>query len=223
MVRLDLRGHGLSDKLADPAAFQDGKIWAEDIRAVISALRINKPVLPGWSYGGFIICDYIRYYGQENLAASSLWLLQPKWAGTKRIPCMEPNSFNSFLVSSPRTTPQAALPLQQFIGMATCEELDAHTFYYLVGFNSVTLPASRLGMFMRELDNGAVLEAIKVSSLIIQGKDDHIVLSASSDNIARHIPHVSRVDYDHCGNVPFVETAEQFNRGRGSFMQRVHG
>jgi non-heme chloroperoxidase len=26
MVRLDLRGHGLSDKLAYPAAFQDGKI-----------------------------------------------------------------------------------------------------------------------------------------------------------------------------------------------------
>ena len=67
MVRLDLRGHGLSDKLTDPAAFQDGKIWAEDIRAVISALRLNKVVLAGWSYGGFIICDYIRYYGQENL------------------------------------------------------------------------------------------------------------------------------------------------------------
>src|ERR1700736_3222527 len=84
--------------------------------------------------------------------------------------------------------------LQQFIGMATYEELDPHTFYYLVGFNSVTLPASRQGMFMRELDNGAVLEAIKVPSLIIQGKDDRVVLSASSDHIARHIPHASRVD-----------------------------
>jgi hypothetical protein len=29
MISLDLRGHGLSDKLSDPAAFQDGKIWAE--------------------------------------------------------------------------------------------------------------------------------------------------------------------------------------------------
>jgi non-heme chloroperoxidase len=67
MVRLDLRGHGLSDKLTDPVSFQDGKIWAEDIRAVISALRLNNPVLAGWSYGGFIICDCIRYYGQENL------------------------------------------------------------------------------------------------------------------------------------------------------------
>jgi len=73
--------------------------------------------------------------------------------------------------------------------MATYEELDAHTFYYFLGFNSVTLPASRQGMFMRELDNRAVLGAIKVPSLIIQGKDDRVVLSACSDNIARHIPH----------------------------------
>jgi pimeloyl-ACP methyl ester carboxylesterase len=64
---LDLRGHGLSEKLADPAAFQDSKIWAEDIWTVISALGLNKPVLVGWSYGGSIICDYIRHYGQENL------------------------------------------------------------------------------------------------------------------------------------------------------------
>jgi non-heme chloroperoxidase len=223
MVRLDLRGHGLSDKLADPAAFQDGKIWAEDIRAVISALRLNKPILAGWSYGAFIICDYIRHYGQENLGGLIFV------AGATEMGRDEANTlygaeflqlFPGFF-STDYATGSAAL--QQFLGMATYEELDAHTFYYLVGFNSVTLPASRQGMFMRELDNRAVLEAIKIPSLIIQGKDDRIVLSASSDNIARHIPHVSRVDYDHCGHVPFVEAADEFNRDVAAFMQRVHG
>jgi non-heme chloroperoxidase len=34
---------------------------------VISALELNKPVLVGWSYGGNIVCDYIRHCGQENL------------------------------------------------------------------------------------------------------------------------------------------------------------
>jgi len=87
----------------------------------------------------------------------------------------------------------------------------------------VTLPASRQGMFMRELDNRAVLGAIKVPSLIIQGKDDRVVLSACSDNIARHIPHASRVDYDHCGHVAFVDAAEQFNRDVAAFVQRVRG
>jgi len=61
------------------------------------------------------------------------------------------------------------------MGMATYEELDPHTFYYLVGFNSVTLPASGQGMFMRELDNGALMQAIIVPSLIVQRRDDRIV------------------------------------------------
>jgi pimeloyl-ACP methyl ester carboxylesterase len=46
---------------------------------------------------------------------------------------------------------------------------------------------------------------------------------AQNSNIARHIPHVSRVDYDHCGHLAFVEAADQFNRDVAAFMQRVHG
>jgi non-heme chloroperoxidase len=223
MIRLDLRGHGLSDKLSDPAAFQDGKIWAEDIRAVISTLRLNKLVLVGWSYGGHIICDYIRHYGQENLGGL-IFVAAATEMGRDEANTLIGAEFLQLvpgLFSTDYATGSAAL--QQFIGMATYEELDAHTFYYLIGFNSVTLPASRQGMFMRELDNGAVLQAIKVPSLLIHGKDDRIVLPAYSDYIARHISHVSRVDYDHCGHMPFVEAAEEFNRDVAAFMQRVHG
>jgi pimeloyl-ACP methyl ester carboxylesterase len=220
MVRLDLRGHGLSDKPADPAAFQDGKIWADDIQAVIGTLRLNKPTLAGWSYGGKIICDYIRHYGQENLGG--LIFVAAATESRDEAAAMIGAEFHQIipgLFSSDYATGSAAL--QQFIEMSTREELDAHTFYYLVGFNSVTQPASRQGMLKRKLDNEAVLQAIKVPSLIIQGKDDRIVLPAYSDFIARHIPHVSRVDYDHCGHMPFVEAAKQFNRDVAAFVQRT--
>src|SRR5256712_3945150 len=55
LVRMDIRGHGLSDKLSDPEAFTDGKNWADDIHAVITALQLKKPVMCGWSYGGSAI------------------------------------------------------------------------------------------------------------------------------------------------------------------------
>lgn len=222
LVRLDLRGHGLSDKPTDPAAFQDGKIWADDIQAVISALSLNKPVLAGWSYGGFIICDYIRHYGQDNLGGL-IFVAAATEMGRDEANTLLGAEFLQLVpgfFSTDYATGSAAL--QQFMGMATYKELDPHTFYSLVGFNSVTLPASRQGMFMRELDNGAILQTITVPALIVQGRDDRIVLSSSSDNIARHIPHVSRVDYDRCGHVPFVEAAEQFNRDVTAFLQRVH-
>jgi non-heme chloroperoxidase len=104
MVHLDLRGHGLSDKLADPAAFQDGKIWAEDIPAVISALRLNKPILAGWSYGGFIICDYIRHCGQENLGGLIFVAAATEMGRDETNTLLGVEFRNSFLVFSPRTT-----------------------------------------------------------------------------------------------------------------------
>src|SRR2546421_1413974 len=66
LVRMDSRGHGLSDKLSDPEAFTDGKNWADDIHAVITALQLKKPVMCGWSYGGLIMCDYIRHPREDK-------------------------------------------------------------------------------------------------------------------------------------------------------------
>jgi non-heme chloroperoxidase len=170
MIRLDLRGHGLSDKLTDPAAFQDGKIWAEDIRVVINAFRLNKPILVGWSYGGHIICDYICHYGQENLGGL-IFVAAATEMGRDESRAMIGAEFLQLvpgLFSTDYATGSAAL--LQLIQIATYEELDAHTFYYLVGFNSATQPASRQGMLMRKLDNGAVLQAIKVPYCLSMGK-----------------------------------------------------
>ena len=37
--------------------------------AIIDQLRLDRPVLVGWSYGGFVICDYVRAHGQDRIAA----------------------------------------------------------------------------------------------------------------------------------------------------------
>jgi pimeloyl-ACP methyl ester carboxylesterase len=222
MVRVDLRGHGLSDKPTDPAAFQEDKIWADDVHAVITALQLNKPILAGWSYGGYIICDYIRHYGQDNLGGL-IFVAAATEMGRDEANAMLGADFLQ-LVPGFFSTDYAvgSAALQRFMQMATYQELDPHTFYYLVGMNSVTLPASRQGMFMRQLDNRALMQTITVPSLIVQGNNDRIVLPASADNIAHHIPHASRVNYDHCGHVPFVEAADQFNRDVATFMRNVH-
>lgn len=223
MVRMDLRGHGLSDKLTDPAAFQDSKNWADDIQAVITALNLKKPVLAGWSYGGFIICDYIRHYGQDNLGGLIFV------AGATEMGRDEANQMlgAEFLQLVPgffsTDYAEGITALQQFMGIATYEELDPHAFYFLVGFNAVTLPASRQGMFTRQLDNRALMKTITVPTLIVQGNNDRIVLPVYANFIASHVNHASRADYDNCGHVPFVEAAERFNQDVAAFMQTVHG
>src|SRR4051812_17776868 len=66
LVAMDIRGHGLSDKPRE--GYGDSKLWADDINAAIQALRLDQPVLVGWSYGPLIILDYIRHYGEDGIS-----------------------------------------------------------------------------------------------------------------------------------------------------------
>jgi pimeloyl-ACP methyl ester carboxylesterase len=69
LVAYDLRGHGMSEAPLEPGPYTDGKLWAEDVAAIIEELHLDRPVLVGWSYGAFVICDYVRAYGQDRIAA----------------------------------------------------------------------------------------------------------------------------------------------------------
>ena len=64
----DLRGHGMSEAPLGPEHYTNGELWADDV-AIIDQLGLERPVLVGWSYGGFIICDYLRAHGQDRIAA----------------------------------------------------------------------------------------------------------------------------------------------------------
>src|SRR5690242_11370106 len=65
LVAMDLRGHGLSDAPRD--GYADSRLWADDVDAVIGALRLDHPVLCGWSYGPLVILDYIRHHGEGDI------------------------------------------------------------------------------------------------------------------------------------------------------------
>ena len=69
LVALDIRGHGMSERPRAADAYQDADLWAMDIAAVLDQLNLHRPILVGWSYGGFIISDYLRAFGQDTIAA----------------------------------------------------------------------------------------------------------------------------------------------------------
>ena len=68
LVALDLRGHGMSEAPLEAENYTDAQLWADDIAAIIEQLNLSRPVLVGWSYGGFIMSDYVRAYRQSAIA-----------------------------------------------------------------------------------------------------------------------------------------------------------
>ena len=61
MVAVDLRGHGMSEMPLEAEQYVDGDKWADDVAAIIDQLTLDKPMVVGWSYGGFVILDYPRW------------------------------------------------------------------------------------------------------------------------------------------------------------------
>ena len=69
LVAYDLRGHGMSEAPLEPEHYTDSTLWADDVAEIIAELGLDRPVLVGWSYGSFVICDYLRAHGQDQIAA----------------------------------------------------------------------------------------------------------------------------------------------------------
>ncbi len=72
LVSFDLRGHGDSDKPVSFDAYSDADRWADDVAAVIDGARLRRPVLVGWSLGGFVAGAYLRKYGGSKIAGVNL-------------------------------------------------------------------------------------------------------------------------------------------------------
>lgn len=220
LVRIDNRGHGMSDKPRDPAAYQNGKHWADDIHAVIQALGLKRPVLSGWSYGGYIMCDYIRHYGQEAIGGLNFVAAVTELGSDEASKMLGPALLALAPALLSNDAVEASLALGSFIDLVTHEELDPHDFYFILGFNAAVPSYVRQALFGRKLDNRDVLKSLKVPVLITQGREDQLVLTTSADFIAGNIPHASRIDYPRCGHAPFFEVADQFNRDLAAFARR---
>ena len=220
LVRIDIRGHGLSDKPRDAAAYQNARTWADDIHAVIQALGLKRPVLSGWSYGGYIMCDYVRHYGQETIGGLNFVDAATELGSEEASKMLGPALLALAPALLSNNAAESSLALGSLVDLLTHDELDPRDFYFFLGFNAAVPPHVRQAMFDRKLDNRGVLRGLKVPVLITQGQEDQLVLTAAADFIAGHIPHASRVDYPRCGHAPFFEVADQFNRDLAAFARR---
>jgi len=221
-VALDLRGHGMSDAPTEAGQYTDGDKWADDIAAVIDDLALDKPILVGWSYGGYVICDYLRRKGQDKIAGinfvAAAVVLGPKAFGSLVGP--------GFLENAPGAC-QPDLPtniaaIRRFLHACVAKPVSQDDFEEVLAFNMIVRPAVRAALVQRELDSAPILEAITVPVLLTHGRSDSVILPAMTEYILQHCRTAEVSWFDGVGHIPFLEEPARFNTELMTFAEKMH-
>ena len=222
LVAYDLRGHGMSEAPLEPEHYTDGELWADDVAAIIDELGLDRPVLVGWSYGAFVICDYVRAYGQERDRRDQLrrGRRQARRGGLRHADRPRlPRPLRRRHGGRPADQhPRDALPS---CGRASSKPVPADEFETAVCWNIVVPRAIRANLAAREIDCDDVLRALEVPLLVTQGRADSVVLPAMAEHILATCPTAEASWYDGVGHAPHLEDPERFNRELAALTRRV--
>jgi non-heme chloroperoxidase len=209
---MDLRGHGQSEAPLEAECYTRGALWADDVAGVIRALELANPTLVGWSYGGLIIGDYLRIYGDADLAAVNLVCaavgIGPSWFG----PLIGPDFLEFAPLAASEDQPVAlravhSLLHRMFVGQVSADDLEL-----AVGWSMLTPAVVRGHMINRDEDFLPDFARLTKPLLVTFGAADTVVLPAMARTIQQNDPRCRVSEFAETGHVPFVEKAERFNR-----------
>ncbi len=220
MVTFDNRGHGMSEKPLDPGSYADERLWADDLAAVIDQTRLERPVLVAWSYGGFIVTDYVRAHGDTAIAGIDL-----VDAAVVRRPTFDhigPGLLdNAQDMCGPDLLANIAAT-RRFLRSCTAGPLDDELWSRALCWNMVVPPQVRGALIAREIDGEDALARISVPMLVTHGREDTIVLPSMSELVLERSKTAVPSWYEGVGHMPFLEDTERFNRELEAFVDRAN-
>jgi non-heme chloroperoxidase len=221
LVACDLRGHGMSEAPPEAEHYTDGKLWADDLAAIIEQLGLKRPVLVGWSYGAFVICDYVRAYGQDRIAAVNFVGGGVKLGQAAFGTLFGPGFLDHFADATADDLPTSIRGMRGLVKAFAAEPLAAEDVETLLGASMVVAPRIRANLAAREIDDDDILRALTVPLLVTQGRADTIALPAMAEHILATCPAAEASWYDGAAHVPHLEEPERFNRELAALTRRV--
>jgi pimeloyl-ACP methyl ester carboxylesterase len=221
LVAYDLRGHGMSEAPLEPGHYTDGKLWAEDVAAIIEELDLGRPVLVGWSYGAFAICDYVRAYGQDRIAAIDFVEGVVKLGEAAFGTFIGPGFLDHFVGATADDLPTNIGAMRSFVRACIVKPVPDDDMETAMCWNAMVPAAIRAHLAARELDYDDVLGALEVPLLVTQGRADSVVLPAMAEHVLATCPTAEASWYEGTGHVPHLEEPKRFNRELAELTRRA--
>jgi non-heme chloroperoxidase len=221
LVAFDLRGHGMSDAPPQSQHYTHAGLWAYDLAAIIEELSLERPVLVGWSYGAFVICDYIRAYGQDRIGAIDFVAGAVKLGEAAFGTLLGPGFLDHFASATSEDLPTNITGMRGLVQAFSVRPLPAADTETLLAASMAVPARIRASLAAREIDCDEVLSALQVPLLVTQGRSDTIVLPAMAEHILATCPTAQASWYDGVAHVPHLEEPDRFNRELAALARSV--
>ena len=210
MVAYDIRGHGMSAKPEGDAFYKPGKVWGDEVKAVIEQTGLVRPVLVGWSYGGRVMGDYLAEHGHAAIGGMN-------WVGATSSSA-DPTRFGrGGRFNGPNASGSAdpATAIRNTVAfLRECFELQpsASDFETMLAFNMLVPRHVRLAAAGRPMAIEPRLRALDIPVLVTHGDLDKAVDVSMGRYTASVVPNAQLSVYPVIGHAPFWEDAPRFNR-----------
>lgn len=219
LVAMDLRGHGQSEAPLTPEAYTTGALWADDVANTIETLALGRPLLVGWSYGGFVIGDYLRVHGDGGIAgvnfvgaaigAGKNWV--GSHIGSGFIDLVRPACAEDQVV--------ALRAVRAFLDLCFGKPVPPGDRELAMGWTMLVHPTVRLNLMRRTEDFTPELAGLTKPALVTHGDADAVMLPAMAETIHAGLPNSRMSEYPGVGHAPFLEAPDRFNTELAAFAR----
>ncbi len=216
IVAFDLRGHGMSDKPADPAAYTDGRRWADDVAAVIRGAGLRRPVLVGWSLGGRVVAQFLDCHGDRGIAG--LHFVGSRTVIDPARPTLGPGAVHLAAMQSADLETNVE-GTSAFLRACVHHPLPPEEFSAMLAYNMLSPAMVRAATLQWPGDFAAALARVSVPTLVTHGLADRIILPAAAEITAGIVPAARLSWYPEIGHCPFREAPERFNAELADFAR----
>ena len=220
LVSFDLRGHGYSKCPAGEEYYLDGKLYADDLLAVISHYNKQSLILVGWSSGALVIGDYLRRHGQTDISGFVM-VSGLHGLGIAELTDMLGTGPGEYMPDTMADDPETQYRAMQRCIRDMVVDITPAQLQFMTAQAMMTAPAVRAAMMNRAIDNTDVLTSFSKPALIIHGRHDPFILVDAAEHLHKLCSRSTLSIYEQSAHMPFREESEKFNRELARFTHEL--
>lgn len=227
MVAFDLRGHGNSAKPWARQDYDQSALWADDVAAVITAKKLERPVVIAWSYGGVVLMDYIRHHGRGDIAAINFVANVGALIDRIEDPASSDQTIMRQMIAnqarqqSPDIEENMA-SVKFSVPLLTETDLGEAWRQEALMVTMMTPSYVRRALAGRKIENKDLAGSLgDMPILLSYGAKDGSVTGPMAEKFRSVFRQTITSKYDGIGHSPFAEDSERFNRELFEFVNSV--